>query len=92
MPVISFFSSSSVTSLLKMAPSMIWLRNSIGLKWMEGTQDEEPVDCFGSDTEKDVVFAELPLIMNILLDMSTQKFKPTHFRALVHGWSSILGP
>lgn len=49
---------------------------------MEGTQDEEPVDCFGSDTEKDVVFAELPLIMNILLDMSTQKSKPTHFRKL----------
>ena len=57
---------------------------------MEDIQDENSVEYFGSDTEKGVVFIDPPLIMTILLDLSAQKSKLDHFRALVLQWRSVL--
>ena len=37
---------------------------------MEGIYDEKSLEFFGFDTEKGVVFIDLPLIMTILLDFS----------------------
>lgn len=50
------------------------------------------MEFFASDTEKNVVFIDLLLIITELLNPSTQNIKPAHFRALVQWGRSVLAP
>ena len=46
----------------------------------------------GDETEKGVVFIELPLMITILLDLSALKVRPAQFRAIVQRESKVFAP
>ena len=56
--------------LSEIEPSIIRPRNLIGLEWIEGIEDKTSGWSDTSDTEKGVVFIDLPLIMTIEHDLS----------------------
>ena len=51
--------------LSEMEPSIMRPRNLIGLEWMEGMEDETCGCSDAFNTEKSVVFIDLPLTMTI---------------------------
>ena len=59
-------------------------RNLIGQEWMEGMEDETSGGYDAFDTEKGVVFIDLPLAMTIEHDLSALNSTPAQFRAVMH--------
>ena len=54
---------------------------------MEGIKDVKSDGSLGDETEKGVVFIDLPLMKTMLPDLPALKVRPTHFRAIVQ-WKS----
>ena len=50
---------------------------------MEGMKDVKSDDSLGDETEKGVVFIDLPVRITMLLDFSALKVRPALFRAIV---------
>ena len=59
---------------------------------MEGIKDVKSDSSLGDETEKGVVFIDLPLMITILLDLSALKVRPAQFRALVQRESQVFAP
>ena len=59
---------------------------------MEGMKDVKSDGSFGYETEKGVVFTDLPFMIAMLLDLSALKVRPAHFRALVQQESKVFAP
>ena len=59
---------------------------------MEGMKDVKSDGSFGDETEKGVVFVDLPLMITILLDLSARKVRPAQFRAIVQQESKVFAP
>ena len=59
---------------------------------MEGMKDVKSDGSLADETEKGVVFIDLPLMMTMLLDLSALKVRPAHFRAIVQQASKIFPP
>ena len=56
----------------------------------EGIKDVKLVGSLGDETEKGVVFIDLPFMITMLLDLSAVKVRPAHLRATVQWESKIL--
>ena len=56
---------------------------------MEGMKDVKSDGSLGDETEKGVVFIDLPLMITMLLDLSALKVRPAHFRAIVQRESKV---
>ena len=72
-----------------MEPSIMQPRNLIGLEWMEGMEDETSGWSDAFDTEKGVVFIDLPLTMTIECDLSALNCRPAQVRAVMHQESRV---
>ena len=59
---------------------------------MEGMKDVKSDGSFGDETEKGVVFIDLPFMITMLLDLSALKVRPAHFRAIVQRESKVFAP
>ena len=59
---------------------------------MEGIQDETSGWSDAFDTEKGVVFIDLPLTMTIERDLSALNSRPAQFRAVMHRKSRVWAP
>ena len=59
---------------------------------MEGIKDVKSDSSLGDETEKGVVFIDLPLMITILLDLSALKVRPAQFRAIVQRESKVFAP
>ena len=59
---------------------------------MEGMKDVRSNGSLGDETEKGVVFVDLPFMITTLLDLSALKVKPAHFRAIVQRESKDFAP
>ena len=59
---------------------------------MEGMKDVKSDGSLGDETEKGVVFIDLPLMITMLLDLSALKVRPAHFRAIVQRESKAFAP
>ena len=59
---------------------------------MEGMKDVKSDGSLGDETEKGVVFIDLPLMKTMLLDLSALKVKPAHFRDIVQRESKVFAP
>ena len=59
---------------------------------MEGMKDVKSDGSFGDETEKGVVFIDLPFMITMLLDLSALKVRPAHFRAIVQRGSKVFAP
>ena len=59
---------------------------------MEGMKDVKSDGSFGDETEKGVVFIDLPFMITMLLDLSALKVRPAHFRAIVQQESKFFVP
>ena len=46
----------------------------------------------GDETEKGIVFIDLPLMITLLLDLSALKVRPAHFRAKVQQERKVFAP
>ena len=56
---------------------------------MKGKKGVKSDGSLGNETEKGVVFIDLPLMITMLLDLSALKVRPTHFRAIVQRESKV---
>ena len=72
-PSKSFFSNSFKDVLLEIDPLIILPKN---LEWMEGMKHVKWDGSVGDETEKGVVFIELPFMITMLLDLSALKGLP----------------
>ena len=59
---------------------------------MEGIKDVKSDGSLGDETEKGVVFIDLPLMITMLLDLSALKVRPAQFRAIVQQESKVFAP
>ena len=59
---------------------------------MEGIKDVKSVGSIGDETEKGVVFIDLPLMITMLLDLSALKVRPVECRATVQRESKVFTP
>ena len=59
---------------------------------MEGIQDETSGWSDAFDTDKGVVFIDLPLTMTIERDLSALNSRPAQFRAVMHRESRVWAP
>ena len=59
---------------------------------MEGMKDVKSDGSFGDETEKGVVFIDIPFMMTMLLDLSALKVRPAHFRAIVQLEGKVFTP
>ena len=59
---------------------------------MEGIKDVKSEGSLGDETEKGVVFIDLPLKITILLDLSALKVRPAQFRAIVQRENKVFAP
>ena len=59
-------------------------RNLIGLEQIEGIRDETSGRTDVFETEKSVVFIDLPLAMTIEHDLSALNSKPAQVKAVMH--------
>ena len=57
---------------------------------MEGIRDVKSDGSLGDETEKGVVFIDLPLMITMLLDLSALKVRPDNFRGIVQRESKFL--
>ena len=88
--ILSF--SSAEEFLSEIEPSIMRPKNLIGLEWMEGIGDGTSgwIDAF--ETEKGVVFIDLPLTMTIERDLSALNSRPAQVRAVMHRESKVWAP
>ena len=61
------------------------------MEWIEGIKDVKLDDSLGDETERGVVFIDLPLI-TMLLDLSALKVRPAKFKAVVKRESKAFVP
>ena len=59
---------------------------------MEGIKYVKSDGSLGDETEKEVVFLDLPLMITMLLDLPALKARPAHFRAIVQRESKVFAP
>ena len=59
---------------------------------MEGMKDVKSDGSLGDETEKGVLFIDLPFMLTMLLDLSALKVRPAHFRAIVQWESKVFAP
>ena len=59
---------------------------------MEGMKDVKSDGSFGDETEKGVVFIDLPFMITMLLDLSALKVRPACFRPIVQWESKVFAP
>ena len=59
---------------------------------MKGINDVKSDGSLGDETEKGVVFIDLPLMLTMLLDLSALKVMPARFRAIVQRESKVFAP
>ena len=59
---------------------------------MEGIKYVKSDGSLGDETEKEVVFLDLPLMITMLLDLPALKARPAHFRAIVQWESKVSAP
>ena len=59
---------------------------------MEVIKDVKSDGSLGDETEKGVVFIDLPLMITMLLDLSALKVRPAQFRAIVQWESKVFAP
>ena len=81
--------SSAEEFLSKMESSIMRCRNLIGLEWMEGMENETCGWSDAFDTEKGVVFIDLPLPMTIECDLSALNCRPAQVWAVMHQESRV---
>ena len=91
-PAKSLSVSSAEEFLSEIEPSIMRPRNLIGLEWIEGIGDETSgwTDVF--ETEKGVVFIDLPLTMTIERDLSALNSRPAQVKAVMHRKSNVWAP
>ena len=91
-PAKSLSFSSAEEFLSGIEPSIMRPRNLIGLEWMEEIGDGTSgwTDTF--ETEKGVVFIDLPLTMTIERDLSALTSRPAQVRAVMHRESKVWTP
>ena len=56
---------------------------------MEGMKEVKSDSSLGDETEKGVVFIDLPLMITMLLDLSALKVRPAQFRAIAQRESKV---
>ena len=71
-----FFCNSSKDFLNEIDPLIILPSNLACLEWMERMKDVKWDGSVDDETEKGVVFIDLPLMITIFLDLSALKVKP----------------
>ena len=81
-----FFSNSEID------PSLIQSKNLTGLEWMEGMSSVKWDGSVGDETEKEIVFIDLPLMITILLDLPVLKIRLAYFSAVVQQESIVFAP
>ena len=90
-PAKSLSFSSAEEFLSEIEPSIMRPKNLIGLEWMEGIGDGTSGWTDAFETEKGVVFIDLPLTMTIKRDLSALNSRPAQVRAVMHreskGWA-----
>ena len=59
---------------------------------MEGIKEVKSDSSLGDETEKGVVFIDLPLMITMLLDLSALKVRPPQFRAIAQRESKVFAP
>ena len=59
---------------------------------MEGIKEVKSDSSLGDETEKGVVFIDLPLMITMLLDLSALKVRPAQFRAIAQRESKVFPP
>ena len=59
---------------------------------MNGRNKRCKISSPGDETEKGVVFIDLPLMITMLLDSSALKVRPPHFRTIVQRESKVFVP
>ena len=59
---------------------------------MEGIKEVKSDSSLGDETEKGVVFIDLPLMITMLLDLSALKVRPAQFRAIAQRESKAFAP
>ena len=57
-----------------------------------GVKDVKSDGSFGDETEKGVVFIDVPFMITMLLDFSALKIRPAHFRGIVQRESKVFAP
>ena len=86
----------SVTSaedfLSEIEPSIMQPRYLIGLEWMKEIEGEPPNWSDAFETEKSVVFIDLPLTMTTECDLSVLNSGPAEVRAVMHQESKFWAP
>ena len=77
-----------------MVPSMMRPKNRTGLECIDGINDEDVAleRSLEDDTEKGVVFIDLPLIITMLLDLLALNSSPAQVRAVVHRLNNAFAP
>ena len=88
--VLSFSSAEEFQSEIE--PSIMRPRNLIGLEWMEGIGDGTSGWTDAFETEKGVVFIDLPLTMTIDRDLSALNSRLAQVRAVMHRESKVWAP
>ena len=88
-PSNSFFSNSSEDFLSGIGPSIILPKNLTDLELMKGMKDVKSDGSVSDETEKRVVFIDLPLMITMLLDLSALKVRPAQIRAIVQQESKV---
>ena len=91
-PVQSLSFSSAEEFLSEIEPSIMRPKNLIGLEWMKGIGDGTSGWTDAFETEKGVVFIDLPLTMTIERDLSALNSKPAQVRAAMHRESKVWAP
>ena len=59
---------------------------------MEGIKEVKSDSSLGDETEKAVVFTDLPLMVTMLIDLSALKVRPAQFRAIAQRESKVFAP
>ena len=91
-PSKSFFSTSCKDFLSEIDSWIILTKILTSLDQMEGMKDVKSDGSVGNETEKEVVFINLPLMITMLLDLSALKVRPVYFKARVNEKSKVLAP
>ena len=84
--------SSSEEFLSEIEPSIIQPRNLIGLEWIEGIGDETSGWTNVFETEKGVLFIDLPFTMTIEHDLSVLNSRPAQVKAIMLRESKVSAP
>ena len=81
--------SSAEEFLSEIEPTIMQPRNLFGLQWIEGIEDETSgwTDVF--ETEKGIVFIDLPLAMTIEPDLSALNSRPAQVKAVMYQESKV---